>query len=318
MQMREIRREGFVWIDIINPTISDLKKVGETYKLDLTTIHDCLEPEHLPKFEIIENTTFIILRAYDNESNKKSDKIQTITNKVAMFFSNEFLITIHRQEQIYIKDLFDKMNSDQPDNIFSTHLLANDIIFKVGKTYEQAIHSVYELFEAFEQDVFNKNKKTKMVQSYLLKRRIDIMKRVLSLMKDPVSGLMNSAPAKARLDFKSTKEYLEKLIYQVDVVHDNLVALLSLQMAMVSQVTNEASHRANEVMRLLTVFSMFFLPINFIASLYGMNFAWMPFLKEEWGFWIAILVMVIVTLSIYLWFRRRGIMQAKDLQGQSN
>ncbi|MCB9072710.1 MAG: hypothetical protein H6623_03745 [Bdellovibrionaceae bacterium] len=313
MEMREIRRPGFIWIDIFNPSIADLKKIGEEYKLDLTTIYDCMEPEHLPKFEIVDNTTFIILRSYDHESSKKSDKIQTVTNKVAMFFSSDFLITIHRQEQIFIKDLFDKMNSDQPDTIFSTYLLANDIMFKMVRSYEPVVHGIYELFEALEQDVFNKNKKVRMVQSYLLKRRIDIIKRVLLLMKDPIVGLMNSAPAKTRLEFKNTKEYVDKLVYQVDVVHDNLVALLSLQLAIASQQTNEASHRANEVMRVLTIFSIFFLPINFVASVYGMNFSWMPFAGEPWGFWFAILVMVLTTVGIFLWFRRRGIMQSKDL-----
>lgn len=313
MDIREIRRPGFVWLDITNPEVTDLKKIGVEYKLDLTTIHDCLEPEHLPKYEIIDSTVFIILRAYDNESNKKSDKVQTITNKVAMFFSNEFIITIHRLEQSFIKEMFDRMNSpEMKDKTFSTYLVANDIMIKVGRTYENGINSVYQAFEAFEQDVFNKNKKLKMVQSYLLKRRIDIIHRVLTLMKDPVLGLMNSAQGKTRLEFKNTKEYLDKLIYQIDVVHDNLVALLNLQLSLASQVTNEASRKTNEVMRVLTIFSVFFMPINFIASIYGMNFEHMPLLREEAGFWLVLGVMALVTLWIFVWFLRKGFMNSRE------
>lgn len=312
MEVREIRRPGFIWIDIINPLATDLQKIGLEYKLDMSTINDCLEPEHLPKFEIIDNTTFIILRTYDYESNKKSDKVQTITNKVAMFFSNEFVITVHRQEQLFIKEIFDKLNNDQPDNIFSTHALANDIIYKVAKTYEFAIHSVYESFDAFEQDVFNKNKKIKMVQSYMLKRRIDIVRRVLTLMKDPVVGLMNSAQSKIRLDFKNTKEYVDKLIYQMDVVHDNLVALLSLQLALASQLTNEASRKTSEVMRVLTIFSAFFLPINFIGSVYGMNFSYMPFVNDDYGFWVILALMLVVTAWIFIWFLKKGFISNSD------
>lgn len=315
MDIREIRRPNFLWLDITNPNANDLQKIGLEYKLDLSTINDCLEPEHLPKYEIVDNTTFIILRAYDAESNKKSDKVQTITNKVAMFFSNDFLITIHRIEQPYIRDMFDKMNTpEMKDRTFSTFLVANDIMYKVARTYEHAIHAVYQAFEAFEQDVFNKNKKVKMVQSYLLKRRIDIVHRVLTLMKDPVVGLMNSAQGKTRLEFKNTKEYVDKLIYQIDVVHHNLVALLNLQLSLAAQVTNEASRKTNEVMRVLTIFSVFFMPINFIASIYGMNFEHIPLLKEEAGFWIAIASMALVTLWIFFWFLKKGFMHSRDQQ----
>lgn len=314
MEIREIRRPGFTWLDIVNPEVSDLKKIGQEYKLDLSTINDCLEPEHLPKYEIIDNTTFIILRAYDLESNKKSDKVQTITNKVAMFFSSEFIITIHRIDQSFIKDMFEKMNApENQEKTFSTYLVANDIMYKVARTYEHAVTMVYQLFEAFEQDVFNKNKKVKMVQSYLLKRRIDVVHRVLTLMKDPVVGLMNSAQGKIRLEFKNTKEYMDKLIYQMDVVHDNLVALLNLQLALQSQVTNEASRKTNEVMRILTIFSVFFMPINFIASIYGMNFEHIPLLRNESGFWIVIGFMCIVTLWIFTWFLKKGFMGSRDL-----
>lgn len=306
MEIREIRRPSFIWLDIVNPLAADLQRIGSDYKLDLSTINDCMEPEHLPKFEVIENTTFIILRAYDFESNKKSDKIQTLTNKVAMFFSNEFIITVHRQEQLYIKEIFDKLKSDQPDKILSTHALANDIIYRVAKTYEHAVNDVYQAFESFEQEVFNKNKKVRLVTSYMLKRRIDIVRRVLTMMKDPLLGLTNSAQGKMRLEYKDTKEYLDKLIYQMDVVHDNLVALLSLQLSIASQATNEASRKANEVMRVLTLFSVFFLPINFIASLYGMNFEKMPFLKEDYGFWWIMALMLLLTSSIFIWFAKKG------------
>jgi magnesium transporter len=313
MEIHEIRRAGFLWLDITNPLIGDLQKIGTEYKLDLSTINDCLEPEHLPKYEIIDNTTFIILRAYDAESNKKSDKVQTITNKVAMFFSNDFLITIHRSEQLFIREMFDKMNAaDMQDKTYSTFLVANEIMMKVARTYEHGIHSVYQAFEAFEQEVFNKHKKAKMLQSYLLKRRIDIVHRVLTLMKDPIYGLMNSAQGKTRLEFKNTKEYVDKLIYQVDVVHDNLVALLNLQLSMASQVTNEATHKTNEVMRVLTIFSVFFMPINFIASVYGMNFEHIPLLKEESGFWITLGLMMFVTLWIFIWFSKKGFMSSRD------
>lgn len=312
MQTREIKVDSFQWVDIIDPSTADLEKIGKQFLLDPTTIHDCLEPEHLPKLETMNDTHFVILRAYDFEADKKSDSVQTITNKVAIFVSPQFLITIHRQEQPYIRELFEKTQNEIKEKISSTYSLANEIIYRVTKTYEVGLMSVYKAFDAFEQDVFNKNKKIKLVQSYLLKRRINIMRRVLSLMKEPIVGLMAVAPPKCRLDYKNTKEFIDKMAYQADVIHDNLVSLLSLQISLASQLTNEASHKTNEVMRTLTIVSIFFMPLNFIAGVYGMNFEKMPFLNSHIGFWVVILMMIASAMLIYSWFQKKGWLHSKD------
>ena len=75
--------------------------------------------------------------------------------------------------------------------------------------------------------------------------------------------------------------------------------LLSIQLAL-------ASHRTNEVVRILTVFSVFFLPLTFVVGIYGMNFQFMPELRERWGYPAVMGAMGFVTLVILLWFRKRG------------
>ena len=312
MQAKEIKTEHFLWIDISSPSTADLEKIGKQFNLDPTTIHDCMEPEHLPKLETMNDVHFVILRSYDFEADKKSDLVQTVTNKVALFVSPQFVITIHRQDHPYIQELFDKIQIESKDRPISTFAVANEIMFRVTKTYEVGLLTIYKMFDSFEQDVFNKNKKIRLVQSYLLKRRIGIMRRVLSLMKEPIVGLMTVAPPKCRLDYKNTKDFIDKMNYQADVVHDNLVSLLGLQISLASQFTNEASHRTNEVMRTLTIVSIFFMPLNFISGLYGMNFDAMPLLRNHFGFWLILALMFVSTFAIYRWFLKKGWLDIKD------
>ncbi len=66
-----------------------------------------------------------------------------------------------------------------------------------------------------------------------------------------------------------------------------------------------AAQKTNDVMKVLTIFSVFFMPLTFIVGIYGMNFEFMPELKQKWGYPIVLIVMAIVTGVIYQWFRKK-------------
>ncbi len=66
-----------------------------------------------------------------------------------------------------------------------------------------------------------------------------------------------------------------------------------------------SSQKTNEVMKILTIFSVFFMPITFIVGIYGMNFDYMPELSKRWGYPIVLLIMAVVTVIIYQWFKRK-------------
>jgi magnesium transporter len=67
-----------------------------------------------------------------------------------------------------------------------------------------------------------------------------------------------------------------------------------------------SSQRTNEVIRVLTIFSVFFMPLTFVAGIYGMNFEFMPELRQQWGYPGVIGLMALITLGIYFWFKRKG------------
>src|SRR5262245_36816218 len=101
-------KSGFVWIDIFNPKRADIEAIAKTYNLHSTSVQDCLDPEHLPKFEKLSTYHFVILRAYDEKANVESDTVQELTRKVAVFYSDHFLVTVHRKDQTFLAQLREK------------------------------------------------------------------------------------------------------------------------------------------------------------------------------------------------------------------
>jgi magnesium transporter len=121
---------------------------------------------------------------------------------------------------------------------------------------------------------------------------------MLSHTLDVVQRLVPASEPTAPL-FQDLRENAESMYSYAEELVEDVNNLLSIQLAL-------ASHRTNEVVRVLTVFSVFFLPLTFIVGIYGMNFEFMPELRQRWGYPAVIIAMLLVTFSIYLWFRRRG------------
>ena len=106
MKIREftIAESKIKWIDIENPNQNDLTEFCITHNLSQASIQDCLEPDHLPKYEELSPLDFILMRALHIE-NGHSHTIQEMSTKVAVFINSELIITIHRLSHSFLEDI---------------------------------------------------------------------------------------------------------------------------------------------------------------------------------------------------------------------
>lgn len=311
MSQTRIDFTGFHWLDVSNPLRELLDEVAESYKLHATSVKDCLEPEHLPKYEQIDDVHFVILRVYDLECKGHADTVQELTRKVAIFYTSKFIITIHRREQPFITALQEKWAAKKNDpKMTMEHILAS-ISNEAVNSFDKPVLKCVSDLEQFEQEIFGlgTNKKFRIKQGYYLKRRVSVYKRLFRATLDPINHMLSQAPKSSRPYFQNAREHVENLFFNADETAESISSLINLNISLSSQKTNEASRKTNEVVRVLTIFSCFFLPVNFIAGIYGMNFEHMPELHHEYGYYFALAFMAAVIILIYLWFRRKGWMK---------
>lgn len=289
------KRDGFAWLDVTNPSQAELMDIAREYAIPHSSVQDSLEPEHLPKFEQIEDKIFIITRVLDPAAKATAGSIQQSSRKIAIFFDKGLLITIHRSEQPLLRELKEKYIDTGKVQKESEILLR--IIYKVLKTYEEPATRFAEEMDVYESAIFLRKKVPDILKSvYKVKRRASVCFRIITLMDDVVR----------RLYEQYRKHYLAQdlldLQLRLGILYNEIVDesnhLLNIYISFTSQ-------RTGEVMRVLTIFSVFFMPLTFIVGIYGMNFDFMPELNWRYGYFVALGVMLLITVVIYIWFKRK-------------
>ncbi len=292
-------KSGFVWLDVVNPTREELDQIAVTYSLHATAVLDCLDPEHLPKYERFGDTSFTILRAFDEVAPPEAETVQQLTRKIAVFYGDKFFITIHRKDQPFLIQLREQHLLRVKTREIRLSYLLTDLMNAVVITYERPLDESENTIGEFEATLFNRQQMSPSLQRiHVLKRRVSLIKRMLWLTIGVVHKMAVPFERNAPL-FQDVEENAQSYHFHADELLEEVNNLLSIHLAM-------ASHRTNEVMRVLTVFSAFFLPLTFIVGIYGMNFDFMPELHEHWGYPGVMLLMLAISMLIFIWFRRRG------------
>jgi len=299
---------NFRWIDVSNPTLKDLQALAAKYGLHKTTVRDCLQPEHLPKYETSGPQRFMIVRYYDEAHAPNAADIVDLTRKIAIFSEDQFLITIHRSDTPTIRALRERWKpilATQTENPRAALIV--DIIQESIGSFDPPIDQCFERIEKLEQFAFGLSKqKLNLHEVYSLKRQASNFKRLLWLMSDMIkrfaldveSRVNDPGDERIKPLVMDLKEDLENTLFYADDLNESLNQLLNLYLAQESQ-------RTNEIMRVLTVFSAFFMPITFIVGVYGMNFRNMPELDRPWGYPACLFFMLLVSVVIFAWFKRR-------------
>ncbi len=292
---KEKKVNDYEWIDITSPTKEELSEVSIKYDLHKALVEDSLQPEHLPKFEMVGDTQFIILRVYNSIAVKEADTIQEVTNKIAVFIGNDFVITIHRRDYDFLHVIKTKYVDTKKST--TPHQLVYRIISSAIATYDSPTAALSKELDFFEPKIFLQEKTPSLLKNlYYIKRKASVMDFVFDLTRSILENLKGKI---ASTHYNQLKDEILRLQSNAKHVVDNVANLLNIYISLSSQ-------RTNEVVRVLTVFSVFFMPLTFIVGIYGMNFDVMPELHLTYGYLWVMLFMVFVTLVVYLWFKRKG------------
>lgn len=292
-----ITNRDFKWVDVQEPHEEDLNRLNSEFELPYLLVQDCLKPEHLPKYELTDDGHFLMLRSYDVEAGIDAISVQDLTRKIALFITPGRIITIHRVELPYLLKVADKCSrADFPKTIQS---LVHMLVLATIRSYEEPLGKLQDLYDDFEEQILDKKReKLSTTRMYIFRRRLFVLKRMIKQTEEVLYQFREFWDDHPSM-LQDLRENCNQVYFRLDEISDNFENLFELNILLNDQ-------RANEVMRILTVFSTILLPLNFIASFYGMNFEYLPWLHYQYAPHALMVLMLGISIAAIWYFKRQG------------
>ena len=287
----------YEWIDILEMKQEDIAEISKKYDINHYWLEDCIDPNHLPKFEDNGNLKFFLTRLNTSTERLILNTISDVSTKLGIFLKDNLILTVHRIENDAIKSLLKEI-AIHPENFKTPYQLALHLGQKIFISFEHENEVLLDQLDKMENEVFLKNvsNSAQLKRLYRFKRKVGLNLKVLNLSSDWVSSF-EKLPLDS-VEVKDLKDSYKDAISDFDHLHLQTNNLMSMFLALSDQ-------KANQVMKMLAIYSVYFLPITFIAGVYGMNFEYMPELTKPYGYFATLGLMGLIVIITFIYVRRK-------------
>lgn len=288
------------WIDLDGlGDIEALNRLGQHFGLHPLALEDVLHVPQRPKIEEYAQHFFIVVQIPSLNSEGK------ITfEQASIFFGSDFLITLQENPKTDVFGLVrSRLRSGRGFGRTRGHdYLAYAILDCVLDHYFPLLETVGESIEALEDELLEHPSQASLRSLHEHKRTLMLLRRNIWPLRDLFTSLTRDDSGLIQPDTKIfLRDCYDHTIRLMDVVE----SYRDLTASMMDIYLSSVGMRTNEVMRVLTVVSTIFIPLTFIAGVYGMNFEWMPGLKSPAGFTVCIFGMVLLAFGMLVIFRHK-------------
>jgi magnesium transporter len=295
------RKEGFCWFDVKGLTsIKLIEEIGIKLQIHPLVLEDILEIPQRPKMDEYSNGLFFLL------TNLKSDpkNISLSTEQISVFLGQNFVISFQEDPDDTFSAVRERLLNGSGTRIRKngTDYLTYALLDTIVDQYYAIQDEIEDILNDFEVQLINQGSEPISKEDlYNLKRCISSFRRQIVPMRDVVMRFYRmDGPFihdQNKIFFRDVADHITQIMESVENTRDSIANLQDLQQS-------ELGNRMNNVMRLLTVISTIFIPLSFIASLFGMNFDYMPGLHNYWGFYILSGLMLCLSIGMLIYFRK--------------
>jgi len=288
-----------VWADFSGETLEQQKQILiEKFGVHPMAIQDAQRERHPPKVEAFENHVFLLLKGLG----KEMVEFEFETIQIAMFISKRFLVTRHSDNSPSIEKLRQELEQDHSKFLGGTDVLALRLARIIVDRYLNKLLTLESRLEELEQKMLTDPSDTMLSELTGYKTNLRKFRRVFIYHVQIFSQL-------------ATKQFpgiSPAHIHEINDVYENQeransLATLYYELCsdLIEGYISLASHRMNNIIKILTIITAIFVPLSFLASINGMNFDNMPELQSKTGYFILLGVMGFIVVFLLSLFRKK-------------
>lgn len=304
-EIRELRASSSVlWVSLVGAAnVEAFRRIGDVFGLHVLALEDIVSAHQRPKAEDYDDQLLVILR-------QPHDGSHLTLHQLALVLGDGFVLSVEERESDALEAIRNRIRQGRGRiRTRGADYLAHALIDSTLDAYLPLVEKYRDQIESLEDRIFLSPDEPAIVDLHAIRHDLYAIRRALTSMRDAVGALTRSTSGRisdaARLYLRDCLDHASQLLDSVDACRELSNSLAELY-------DSRLNHRMNEIMKVLTVISTVFIPLSFIAGVYGMNFdpevspLNMPELRWRYGYPFALLLMGVSALGLLAFFWRKG------------
>lgn len=288
------------WLNIAGLENSEiLHEVAKIFKIHALTLEDIMNVQQRPKFEEFEDFIFVTSKMIYTKAGLEN----IITEHISLLFGKNFIISFQETPD----DVFDGIRNRLENPAGKMRKLGSDyftytLLDTVVDQYYQIIELINERNENLEDRIIGTEKSIKLQDIYLHRKALQDIRKSTWPLREIISSWKKSdhplIKQKSNIFINDVYEHTIEILENLEMQREMITSLVEIFMT-------HLSIRQNEVMKTLTIIATIFIPLTFIAGIYGMNFEYMPELSWRYGYLAVWMIFILTTTVMVIYFKKK-------------
>ena len=290
---------SITWINVVGlHQVDVLEKLGKGFGLHPLVMEDILFTDQRPKMEDFDDHIFIVLRAFSFNV-----KGEVITEQISLVLGINFVITFQEIESTIFQNIKERIRSGKGRiRRMGADYLAYAVLDAIVDNYFIVLEKLENNIEIIEDTYLKKDSPKILLKTQNIKKDLLMIRQAVWPLRDVINQLVRGEFSLIREDtdiyYRDVHDHTTQIIDTLETLRESMSSIFDIYLS-------TTSNKLNAIMKVLTVISTVFMPLNFIAGIYGMNFEFMPGLNHPWGYPVVLTIMVLVVCVMIVFFKNK-------------
>ena len=291
--------ESMIWINVGGVhKVEMVETLGKQFSLHPLLLEDVTNTDQRPKLDDYEAYIFLVMKMLS-----LTDRKDIAVEQVSFVLGKNYVISFQENGTDVFQPVRERLRGGKGRLRQSgADYLLYALVDAIVDQYFAVLELSGEQIEAVQQAVVDDPKPETLNEIHALKRQLLFVRRAVWPLRDVMTNLSRSdcpfLQHPTKVFFRDVYDHVVQIVDTIEILREMVSASLDIYLSSVS-------YRLNAIMRVLTVITTIFMPLSFIASIYGMNFEYMPELRSPWGYPLVLGVMAAVGVGMLVLFRNK-------------